>query len=57
MELFEKFGDLLKSLFSKGPKIMVGKNIIDNSINGNNNIVKKGTQVHVEGHEMIFEDL
>ncbi len=57
MELFEKFGDLLKSLFSKGPKIMVGKNIIDNSINGNNNIVKKGTQVHVEDNKIIFDDL
>lgn len=57
MGLFEKLGNLLKSLFSKGPKIMVGKNITDNSINGNNNVVNKGTQVHVEDNKIIFDDL
>lgn len=55
--MLEKLGALLKSFFSKVPKIMVGKNITDNSINGNNNIVNKGTQVHVEDNKIIFDDL
>lgn len=55
--MLEKLGALLKSFFSKVPKIMVGKNITDNSINGNNNVVNKGTQVHVEDNKIIFDDL
>ncbi|WP_296321270.1 hypothetical protein [Treponema sp. UBA3813] len=59
MNCFETIINFLKSLFSAGAKIFIGKGNIDNSvnINGDNNQVNKGTQVSVEDETVIFTDL
>lgn len=59
MNCFKAIINFLKSLFSAGAKVFIGKNNIDNSvnINGNNNQVNKGTQVSVEDETLMFTDL
>ena len=59
MNCFKAIINFLKSLFSSGAKIFIGKSNIDNSvnINGDNNQVNKGTQVSVKDETVIFTDL
>ena len=55
LEFFKQIWKVLKCVFSNKSKFFLGTNT-DNSINinGDNNFVKKGTQITVENSKAIF---